>query len=269
VANVQPTKWNWAAFAAGSTTAARWWARRQSGERVARRALANFATRVTPSPLQREQGRIVASGLVAGALCYLVAGLSTPIVASADEHDLGLTRRLGFILAPVLGLWLGWLQRSWRRALIGGSAGLLLGWLCLLLCSGPYRPVLLALPILLAAMFAACCGSQRHDWLRCLPLRFAKGLAVGLFIGLLYLALLGIGAQVLWPRTGSVDYLDAHIRMMWRAGPLALAVSGALLLPALRWAAGLTRAGVAASGSAPQRAAAASKPYDDALPQGA
>ena len=30
----------------------------------------------------------------------------------------------------VVLLWPGWLQRSWRRSLIGAGSGLLAGWLC-------------------------------------------------------------------------------------------------------------------------------------------
>jgi len=180
-------------------------------------------------------------GLAGGATCYLLAEVSTPSAGSAEEHDLWLTQRLGFILAPVLALWLGWLQRSWGRALIGGGCGLLTGWLCHQLCAGAFQPILLALPILLGGVFAAFCGSQRNDWLRCLAGRFAKGLVVGLLIGLVYIALLSLGALVFWPRAGDVDYTVAYIRMTWRAGPLALGVSGALLFPSIRWAAALAR----------------------------
>ncbi|HYN20490.1 MAG TPA: hypothetical protein VE078_05990 [Thermoanaerobaculia bacterium] len=196
-------------------------------------------------------GQVVLMGLAAGALCYLLAEVSTPMaVTSAREHDLWLAQRLGFILAPVLALWLGWLQRSWRRALIGGGCGLLTGWLCFELCRGAAQPILLVLPILLGGVFAAFCGLNQDDWLRCLADRFAKGLLVGLLIGLAYNALLGLGARAFWPAAGSVDYTDAYIRMMWRAGPLALGVSGAMLFPSIRWAAGLARPRASRGGSA-------------------
>jgi Ice-binding-like len=179
-------------------------------------------------------------GLAGGALCYLLAEASIPsAVTSAEEHDLWLAQRLGFILAPALALWLGWLQRSWRRALIGGGCGLLTGWLCYQLCSGAFQPILLALPILLGGVLAAFCGLHRNDWLHCLAGRLAKGLLVGLLIALVYIALLSLGALAFWPRTGNVSYTGAYIRMMWRAGPLALGVASAMLLPSIRWAAGL------------------------------
>jgi len=186
-------------------------------------------------------GRLILMGLAGGTLCYLLAGASTPSAGSTEEHDLWLTQRLGFILAPALALWLGWLQRSWRRALIGAGCGLLTGWLCYQLSSGTFQPILPALPIVLGGVFGAFCGSQRNDWLPCLAGRFAKGLLVGLLIGLAYVALLNLGALVFWPHAGNVDYTAAYIRMTWRAGPLALGVAGAMLCPSIRWAAARTR----------------------------
>jgi len=207
----------------------------------------SFWTGVEPTPATPHRqiglGLVLLMGLAGGALCYLLAEVSTPTtVTSAQEHDLWLAQRLGFILAPALALWLGWLQRSWRRALIGGGCGLLTGWLCYELCSGAFQPTLLALPILLGGVLAAFCGSQRNDWLRCLTGRFGRGLLVGLLIGSVYLALLSVGALAFWPHTGNVDYLGAYLSMMSRAGPLALGVSSAMLFPSIRWAAGLKTA---------------------------
>lgn len=205
-----------------------------------------FWAGVNPAPAtsnrQTGHGRVVLMGLAVGTICYLLAEASIPrAVTSASEHDLWLAQRLGFILAPTLALWLGWLQRSWRRALIGACCGLVTGWLCYQLCRDAAQPILLALPILLGGVFAAFCGLHQEDWLRCLADRFAKGLLVGLLIGLAYNALLGLGARAFWPAAGNVDYTSAYIRMMWRAGPLALGVSGAMLFPSIRWAAGLAR----------------------------
>jgi len=195
---------------------------------------------VADRPLGNSQ--VVLLGLAWGALCYLLAEFSTPsAVTSSEQHDLWLVQRLGFILAPTLALWLGWLQRSWRRALIGGAWGLLVGWVCSELCWSAAQPIRPALPIVLGGVFAAFCGSRSSDWLPGLAGRLAKGLLVGLLIGLVYTDLLSLGALAFWPGVGNVDYTGAHVRMMWRAGPLALAVSGAMLLPASRWAARLAR----------------------------
>ena len=69
------------------------------------------APTLATSDRQMGNGRVVLTGLGVGTLCYLLAQVSTPsAVTSAEQHDLWLTQRLGFILAPALALWLGWLQ---------------------------------------------------------------------------------------------------------------------------------------------------------------
>ncbi|HBL27730.1 MAG TPA: hypothetical protein DD490_12905 [Acidobacteria bacterium] len=199
------------------------------------------SNRSLTSHRQMDHERLVLIGLGSGTLCYLLAGLLTPRAGSIQEHDLWLTQRLGFILVPALALGLGWLQRSWRRALIGGVFGLLIGWFCHRLCESTFQPILPALPILLGGVFAAFCGSQRADWLQGLGARLAKGLLVGFVIGVVYIALLSLGSLLFWPRAGDLDYTAAYIRMTWRAGPLAFSLVGALLFPSIRWAAALTQ----------------------------
>jgi hypothetical protein len=80
-------------------------------------------------------GLVCLSGLVIGAFCYLIAEWLTPRrVTNPGDHDLFLAIRLGFIYTSVVGLWLGWLQRSWQRALTGAVVGIVIGavymWLC-------------------------------------------------------------------------------------------------------------------------------------------
>jgi hypothetical protein len=71
-----------------------------------------------------DSGLVFLFGLVIGVLSYLAAEALTPRqVASPADHDLLLATRLGSIYTPAVGLWLGWLQRSWRRALIGAVVG--------------------------------------------------------------------------------------------------------------------------------------------------
>lgn len=164
-------------------------------------------------------------------------------MTSPGDHDLLVAQRLGFILAPAVGLWLGWLQRSWRRAMVGSGLGLLIGWLYFLLGSGgEVRAITLVVLSVLGGAFAASCGSNRSDWLRGLAGRFAKGLLAGFLLALVYTALISLGPLVFWPKSGNIDYLGAYLRMMWRAGPFALGLSGALLFLSIRWAVGLTRA---------------------------
>ena len=196
----------------------------------------------TPRDRQLSGAWPVFMGLAGGALCYLLAEASIPSgMTTTAEHDFWLTQRLGFILVPALALWLGWLQRSWIRALIGGGCGLLVGWLCDQLCSSAFQPILLGLPILLGAVVAAFCASQRNDRLPRLAGRFGKALLVGLVLGMAYIVLLGLSEPILWPRSGNVEYTADYIRMMWRAGPLALGLCGAMLLPSLGWVADLAR----------------------------
>lgn len=200
-------------------------------------------TTVATPNRQPGNGLVIAMGLVVGSLCHMLAQASTSSAGtSLGDHDLLVSQRLGFILAPAVGLWLGWLQRSWRRAMIGSGLGLLIGWLYFLFCSaGEVRPITIVVLSVLGGVFAASCGSNRTDWLRGLAGRFAKGLLAGLLLGLVYTALISLGPLAFWPRSGNVDHLGAHLRMMRRAGPFALGLSGALLFPSIRWAVGLTR----------------------------
>jgi len=58
----------------------------------------------------------------------LVAEWLTPKnVASSGDHDILLANRLGFIYTPFIGLWLGWLQKSWKRAAVGAIVGIAIG----------------------------------------------------------------------------------------------------------------------------------------------
>lgn len=65
---------------------------------------------------------------------FLAESLVSQNVASPGDHDILLANRLGFIHAPVVGLWLGWLQRSWQRAAIGAVIGIIIGFIYMALC---------------------------------------------------------------------------------------------------------------------------------------
>ncbi len=81
-------------------------------------------------------GMVFLSGLATGVVIYLVAEWLTPKnVASPGDHDILLADRLGFIYTPLVGLWLGWLQRSWRRAIAGAVVGVGIGFVYLWLCA--------------------------------------------------------------------------------------------------------------------------------------
>jgi hypothetical protein len=206
------------------------------------------ASHVSDSAKNRKlnTGLVFLSGLVVGVLCYLAAELLTPKqVASPGEHDIFLAVRLGFIYTPVVGLWLGWLQRSQKRALTGAGIGVALGLVYMVLCaSRNFLAIMVGFPCLLGGVLAAAAGSNRSDWLRGLAARLGKGLVAGVVLGFVYMVVLNMGIASGMLMSPQVDYSDqtqAYIAMMWRDGPLALGISSALFFVLIRWAVGLTR----------------------------
>lgn len=189
-------------------------------------------------------GLVFLTGFGVGVVCYFFAELLVPRqVASAGDHDILLANRLGFIYTPVIGLWLGWLQRSWRRAVFGAMIGVVIGsfymWLC---ASRDFLAIMVGFPCLLGCSFAVVVGSNRSRWLRDFGLRFGKGLIAGLVLGFVYMIVLNVvGAMVMGPNDNPDDPTRAYVRMMWRSGPIALGISSALFFILIRWAVGLTR----------------------------
>ena len=141
------------------------------------------------------------------------------------------------------GVWVGWLQNSWRRAAVGAAVGLLIGVLYWTLSvSGNFLAIMVGFPCLLGGLFAALVGSNREGWVKGLVRRLGKGLLAGLVLGFVYMLLLNLVAGMLaQPFTSPEDYTRSYIRTMWRAGPVALGLASALFLVLLRWAIGLTR----------------------------
>jgi hypothetical protein len=189
-------------------------------------------------------GLVFLNGLVIGVVCYLIAELLTPKqVANPGDHDILLANRLGFIYTPVVGLWLGWLQRSWRRALFGAMTGVVIGFSYMWLCaSRNFLAIMVGFPCLLGGGLAAVVGSNRSDWLVGLGARLGKGLLAGLVLGFVYMFTLNIaGDMVMTVNDRAEDETQSYIKMMWRAGPIALGISSALFFVLIRWATGLTR----------------------------
>src|SRR6185312_9652717 len=102
-------------------------------------------------------------GAIFGVVSYLVAESLIPRdVANAGDHDLLLANRLGFIYTAVVGVWLGWLQRSWQRALFGVIAGVVIGIVYMRLsASRNFFAIMIAFPCLLGGGLAAIVGSNR------------------------------------------------------------------------------------------------------------
>lgn len=189
-------------------------------------------------------GFVFLSGLGIGVACYLLAESLVPHqVASPGEHDIFLADRLGFIYTPVVGLWLGWLQRSWRRAAFGAAVGIAIGFIYMSLCaSRDFLAIMVGFPCLLGAALSVVVSSNRSPWVTGLGLRLGKGLLAGLVLGFVYMFVLNVGgAMVTTPNESPDDLTKAYVKMMWRTGPIALGISSALFFVLIRWAVGLTR----------------------------
>lgn len=189
-------------------------------------------------------GLVFLSGLGIGVVAYLLAESLVPRqVASPGDHDILLANRLGFIYTPIVGLWLGWLQRSWRRAVFGAVVGIIIGFIYMWLCaSRDFFAIMVGFPCLLGCVLAVVVGSNRSHWLTGLGARLGKGLLAGLVLGFVYMIVLNVGgAMVISPNATPEDETKAYVRMMWRSGPIALGISSALFFVLIRWAVGLTR----------------------------
>jgi len=183
-------------------------------------------------------------GLGVGVVCYLLAESLIPRqVASAGDHDILLADRLGFIYTPAVGLWLGWLQRSWRRALFGAAVGIGIGIIYMWLCaSRNFLAIMVGFPCLLGCVLAVVVGSNRSHWLAGIGARLGKGLLAGLVLGFVYMVVLNVGgAMVTTPNESPDDFTKSYVSMMWHTGPIALGISSALFFVLIRWAVGLTR----------------------------
>ncbi len=81
-------------------------------------------------------GVVFLQGIALGLLAFGLSEASIPHLAvDPGTHDVLLAQRLGLIYTPAVGLWLGWLQRSRRRAAIGGAIGLGIGVAYAVLCT--------------------------------------------------------------------------------------------------------------------------------------
>jgi hypothetical protein len=205
---------------------------------------------------KQNAGMVFLSGLLVGVLFYFVAEAVTPKhAANPGEHDVLLANRLGLIYTPMVGLWLGWLQRSWSRAAFGALAGVVIGFIYMWLCaSRNFLAIMVGFPCLLGGVLAAVAGSNRSHWLTGLEARLAKGLLAGLVLGFVYMVVLNIAASMMSPVYDSADdYTASYIATMWQAGPIALGISSALFFVLMRWAVGLTRVRVVFDDSEPTK----------------
>lgn len=188
-------------------------------------------------------GLVFLAGVVIGVACFLLAELLTPKnVATPGDHDVLLAQRLGFIYTPIVGLWLGWLQNSWKRALLSAGVGAVIGFIYMALCATrDFFAIMVGFPCLLGGLLAALAGSNRSNWLRQLAARFGKGLLAGFVLGFVYMVILNIAGPLVTRVRLDDEPTHAYVVMMWRSGPIALGLASGLFFPLLRWAVGLVR----------------------------
>jgi len=165
-------------------------------------------------------------------------------VETPGDHDILLADRLGFIYTPAVGLWLGWLQRSWQRAIFGAFVGIIIGTIYMWLCaSRDFLAIMVGFPCLLGSVLAVVAGSNRSHWLTGAGARLGKGLLAGLVLGFVYMVILNFAAAFIKtpiPDPGEPP-TKSYVWVMWRTGPIALGIASALFFPLIRWAVGLTR----------------------------
>lgn len=183
-------------------------------------------------------------GLLVGSCAFLVAESLTPQnLDSAGDHDQMLANRLGLIFTPSTGIYLGWLQRSWKRAILGVLVGLGIGLIFVgLTLYRNFLAIMIGFPCLLGGAFAALLGSNESRWGDDVSPRFWKGLVAGLSLGVIYAVVLNVVLLFSIPPRiyyQGNDWVQHYIKAMWRAGPIALGLGAALFFVLIRWAVGL------------------------------
>ena len=178
---------------------------------------------------------VLLHGAALGALAYALAEMIIPrSLVDSFEHDLRLAQGLGLTYPPLIGLWLGWVQRSWSRSLWGVAVGGGIGVAYYFLCTGRnFLAIMVAFPCLLGAAFAGLIGSNRSRPLEDAATRMIKGLIAGFALGSAYLVL----ANLLVSRLALTE--PSYSLNMWKGGAPAMAASSALFLVLLRWSIGL------------------------------
>jgi len=182
---------------------------------------------------------VLLQGLALGLGAFAIAELSLPRGLDPGDHDMMLAQRLGLVYTPLVGAWLGWLQRSRRRAALGALAGVGIGIAYYLLClSRDFFAIMVGFPALLGGGMAAIVGSNRSHGVGALFGRLAKGLVAGVVLGFAYMFLLNL---ILNSLVDPAVLFAGYASHMWKGGLPAMAVSSALFLVLLRWAVGLVR----------------------------
>jgi hypothetical protein len=183
--------------------------------------------------------QILVTGLCAGSICYLAAECLAPHRNTTPTyHDVALAARLGFIYTPLVGIWLGWRQRSFRRGALGAGIGILIAIAYMFMCTTKqFLLIMVGFPTLLGGGLAILVGSNSSPWQEKLVSRGLKGLLAGFVFGVIYAVVLNVlGFFLLGFQCESTSQ---YIIMMWRAGPVALGLASASFLLLIGRAVGL------------------------------
>ena len=176
-------------------------------------------------------------GLAAFGLAELSLSYS---MLKPGDHDMMLAQRLGLVYTLLVGLWLGWLQRSYRRTLAGAIVGLVIGGIYFVLClSRDFFAIMVGFPSLLGGGLAAFVGSNRSTGIGGFFIRLAKGILAGLVLGTVYMFLLNfiLSALVHGRMLSGTNYVN----IMWKGGLPAMGIASSLFLLLMKWAVGLVR----------------------------
>jgi hypothetical protein len=176
------------------------------------------------------------AGAVLGCVSFLIAMAFVPSdVDSPSQHDLLLANYLGFVFPPIVGLWSGWVRRSWRWAAFGLVIGMAIGAAYRLLCGHDFLFIMVAFPCLLGGAASAALGSGVRSWFDGILARMAKGLVAGFVLGFVYMVVLN-GLGIGW---FPIDSMQRYHKMMCQNGPVAMSLAGGCYLVLFVWASNL------------------------------
>ena len=175
-------------------------------------------------------------GAVLGCLSFIAAIALVPgDVPNPSVHDLLLANHLGFIFPPLVGLWCGWIRRSWPWAVGDAAIGFAIGGCYYLLCGYNFFVVMVAFPCLLGGVASVAFGRGAGSWFDGFFARLGKGLVAGFVLGFVYMVVLNVLGIAWFPMESTQEY---H-RMMWHTGPVAMSVASGLYLVVFVWASNL------------------------------